>query len=461
MTALYRAFREVAQQYPARPALRDESLEYSYEAAMARVTRLGLHLAQGPQGAAVLLIGPKQCDTVLWQLACNHAGLVFVPFDSATPADRLRGALQRIRPKWVVSDDSRNFSDEGYTLKARTNTQQIWVRPDFQCYAPDVSHIIFSSGSTGRPKGILLRDTPVVAVVRAQSKLLGITPQSRFAWLLSPAFDASLSDVYATLLSGAELHVCSFGASRLKSLRSYFNDQGITHSDLPPSVLPLLNPAEFPHLKALIFGGELAREDVVQSWTALGKVLFNAYGPTETTICSSMRLADDSWNATNIGTPLPGVSYFVRTAQGVELPTAGATGELVIAGDHLAYGYDTPSLTEARFVQARGVRCYLTGDLVEVAANGDFQYKGRVDRQMKFHGVLICPEEVELLALRAGCTEALLRLESERLVMHYSGNVTPADLKQALQRGLIPSAVPQRYCHVESLPKLLTGKVAP
>ena len=423
-----------------------------------RVSLLAAHL-KGDEHAAALIIGPKVTDTVLWQLACNKAGKVFIPCDSATPDARLADILTRTRPRWILSNSRKDFASAGYALSGQEGLFQVWATEGFSQYPQDVSHIIFSSGSTGVPKAILLPDAPVVDVVQAQAAMLGLEAGARFAWLLSPAFDASLSDIYSTLLSGGELHVCNFSMRSVKTLQAYFRQHRITHSDLSPSLLPLLNPGAMPELRALIFGGELAKESVVFEWVAQGKRLFNAYGPTETTICSSLREVSSGWTATNIGTPLPGVTYWRKEGEQFQACNPGDKGELYIGGSHLALGYDNAELTATRFVEQDGKRYYKSGDVVEVDAAGEYHFKGRVDRQLKYHGVLICPEEVEAQALRAGCSEALFRLEDKKLVLYYAGSVTEDELKAVLKAHLSPLALPHRYCQMEALPKSIAGKI--
>lgn len=454
---LISAFQEVANLRRNELALVGPGVAYTYGEALARIDQLSLHL-MGAKREAVLIIGPKGCDTVLWQLACNQKGKVFIPCDIATPPARVTSIVTRTCPGWIVADVDRDFADAGYQLVGEAGRNCVWRRDGGREYDPRVSHLIFSSGSTGEPKAILLPDAPVVEVVRAQAAHLDLGPGARFAWLLSPSFDASLSDIYATLLVGATLHVCGFGFSSLKTLHAYFAEHRITHTDLPPSVLHLLDPEDFPHMRAVVFGGELASEASVRAWTAKGTKLFNAYGPTEATICSSLRQVDRSWSATNIGRPLPGVEYLLRLGEEIRGGGANERGELIIAGGHLALGYDSAQMTAQRFFVAEGRRCYRTGDLVEIDAQGEHHFLGRVDRQMKHHGVLLCPEEVEMLAQRAGCVEARVRLEDKRLVLHYAGPVTPAELKNALSAGLHPSAVPHRYCQFDALPKSITGK---
>ena len=458
MTELYNAFRLVASKHPQTWAIIGGNIRHRYAQALMRVRELEVHL-DGEARAAALIIGAKSADTVLWQLACNKAGKVFIPCDSATPVARVADIVQRTRPRWILSNDNRDFSEAGYVERSQEGLFKVWTKPDFAVYPEDVSHIIFSSGSTGAPKAILLPDAPVVAVVRAQADMLGLGPGSRFAWLLSPAFDASLSDIYSTLLSGGELHVCNFSMRSVKTLQAYFRQHRITHSDLSPSLLPLLAPAAMPDLCALIFGGELAKESIVFDWVGQGKRLFNAYGPTEATICTSLREVQDGWSATNIGKPLPGASYWLLEGEQFREGRPGDKGELYIGGAHLALGFDNAELTAARFLNHNGTRYYKSGDIVEVDATGDYHFKGRVDRQLKYHGVLICPEEIEAHALHAGCSEALLRLEDKKLVLYYAGAVPEETVKSVLKAHLSPHAHPHRYCQMEALPKSIAGKI--
>lgn len=458
MTRLFEAFCAAALANPGAPAIVGGDARYTYLQALARVTELSEKL-NGARRSAALIIGTKSADTVLWQLACNKVHKVFIPCDDATPPARLADIVERTRPKWILAGGARDFVEHGYVAAGRIGTHQMWVTADFREYPDEVSHVIFSSGSTGVPKAILLPDGPVVAVVRAQAQMLGIGPGARFAWMLSPSFDASLSDIYSTLLAGGELHICNFSMRSVKTLQAYFKQYRITHSDLSPSLLPLLSPAALPDLRALIFGGELAKESVVFEWAEQGKRLFNAYGPTEATICTSLREVTAGWTATNIGTPLPGTTYWLKDGDELRAGSPGDKGELYIGGRHLAVGYDDPVATAQRFLRHCGEAYYKSGDVVEVDGKGDYHFRGRVDRQVKFHGVLLCPEEVEAQALRAGAQEALLQLVDERLVLHYAGAVSEPDLKAFLKRSLLASVLPHRYVQYDALPKSISGKI--
>lgn len=458
MSDLYFAFRDTALEQLTEPALVDSFSALTYQAALERVTRLASLLGADARHA-VLITGKKTNDTVLWQLACSKVGHVFMPCDVATPPQRLNHQLAQVQPRWLVDDSETDHSGRGFQLQHKEASFSLWARADARSYHPEVHHLISSSGSTGEPKIILLKGSPVVDVVREQARQLGLGPGSRFAWVLSPSFDASLSDIYATLLSGACLYVCDISLRSVRSMQTYLAANDITHTDISPSVLPLLKPAQLPGMRALVFGGELAQPKAIAAWLQPGVRLFNAYGPTEATICTHFKEVDVDWGPTNFGTPLPGVECLIETGGTMAEAQPGARGELIICGSHLALGYDNVELTGQKFSVTDGRSTYRTGDLVRVDSAGDYHFIGRVDRQMKVRGVLVCPEEVETLALKVGCREAALRLEDDRLVLHYSGDISEEVLRELAECHLLSPMRPQRYLQHEQLEKSLSGKV--
>lgn len=458
--SLYRAFAECAHAHPDLKAfvslsgMPEDALELTYGDALWRISCLSALLPDAP-GAAALILGPKTADTILWQLACNLKGLVFTPCDGALPEPRVRELVGRLQPAVIIGPEDKCPSLASFDLRGEKDSHRVWVSENFRRWPEQTSHIVFSSGSTGKPKAILLPADPVIAVTREQARLTGLGPGKRFGWLLSPAFDASLSDAYSTLLSGACLYVANFSMSRVKKLVRFFTEGGITHTDLSPAILALVPPHEVPSLESVVFGGELAPESAVQQWRHAGKKLFNAYGPTEATICTSFGEVDDSWVPSDIGTPFPGVTYRME-------PT-GAEGvrELWIGGTHLALGYDDPQLTAHRFVlDEDNQRFFRTGDVCELSASGRYHFKGRADRQFKHLGILVCPEEIEQKALAMGCHEAVLSREDDKMILYVAGGPSPDELRRRLREALPSGLVPHFCKSVSALPRNITGKVA-
>src|SRR5690606_1464903 len=219
------------------------------------------------------------------------------------------------------------------------------------------------------------------------------TPHCRALFYLSPTFDASVSDIGTALLSGAALCVEPGVRRTPASMMALIRERGVTHLDLPPSVLATLDPGELPaSVQTIVIGGEVCPADVVRRWASRVR-LVNVYGPTEATICTSLGACDpETWDRPLIGRPLPGIGYEV-VDEALDPVPQGTPGELLIDGVGLARGYlNDPELTRKRFPTLRGRRVYRTGDRVVLHHDGEFEFLGRIDRQIKLHGLRIEPE---------------------------------------------------------------------
>lgn len=459
---LYQAFNNIANKFPEKDALFCNGDFLTYKEVLNKIEEyshiLSANFTQNKTG--ILIYCKKSFHSILWQLTANKLGHVFINADINTPLDRVSYMLDITSPKWVITEHEMDIAQLGYQRACNIEEVTLWIKTtednklnnlQQQCEGI-LTHIYFSSGSTGKPKAILLNDQPIIGVVKQQAEQIFLNSNSRFAWLLSPSFDASLSDIYSTLLSGACLYICTFKMSQIKTLYSYFKEHCITHSDLSPSVLSLIDPTRLPDLKSIIFGGEVANENVIYSWFNSGINMYNAYGPTEATICSSLKTIDNSWTANNIGKPLNAVFYHMFPTQ------FDNQCELYISGSYLALGYDQTQLTDSKFVTIDNIQYYKTGDLVKKNENGDYLFMGRVDRQFKYNGILISPEEIENYCFQSGCIEVLCKLE-EKITLYYSGNITTEYLKEQLSLKLPSSMIPQKWVQKEQLAKNINGKI--
>jgi thioester reductase-like protein len=256
------------------------------------------------------------------------------------------------------------------------------IETDWARSSHDLAYVIYTSGSTGRPKGVAVEQGSLLAIIEGQIAAFDIRPSDRCAWELSPAFDASLSDVFTTLLTGATLVINSGG-----SVLDRLHRGRISVADLPPAVLPHLDVDGLPpSLRTIIFGGEPADIDAVCR-LARRVEMINVYGPTETTICASSCRCDPGWSRALIGAPLPGVEFRV------------VDDELWIGGVGVAREYwKNPTLTARKFVSENAERWFRSGDRVR-PIDGGLEFLGRVDRQLKVRGKLVAPEEVESVLL--------------------------------------------------------------
>lgn len=393
-----------------------------------------------------LIYLPKNEHLIFFMLALNASNNIFTSLDINTPKERVFEIISQLKSKWIISLE--DFSSLGFKMIKDNENYKIWQNEYNLSYDDNISHIYFSSGSNGKPKGILLSPKPLINVVTQQSKITNLTLNKKFAWILSPSFDASLSDIYSSFLAGAELHICDFAQNKIKTLISYFKINKITHTDISPSVLFLLQDKLLDpklSLESIIFGGEVAHEDTIKTLSK-NINMFNAYGPTETTICSSLKKVDDTWTANNIGNPLLHNKFYISSKN-----------ELYISGPNLCIGYLNEKLNIEKFFIKNGIRFYKTGDLVEYK-NNEYYFLGRIDRQFKHNGVLISPEEIEYNAKLAGCIEAQCK-KTDTFILLYQGQLTEKDLRSFLEKKLTQQMIPNLLIKVDSFETNLNGKI--
>lgn len=448
---LFKQFEQVAQNNP-NTAIVDNNISYSYNFILEKINEQSKIFSDISQ-QSILIYLKKSKEIIEYQLIANKTNNVFTCVDILTPLERINFILKQLDSAWVVSEENQDFTQQGYHLykkltKIDSNRNiNIWHKENSKIYKKEISHIYFSSGSTGTPKGILLPAQPVVDVTLQQAKIIDMNQNGKFAWLLSPSFDASLSDIYLTLFSGGTLYIADFLQSKIKTLQQFLLFNNITHTDISPSVLSLIGFDQLSCLKHIIFGGEVGNELVIKNIVnQLNINMYNAYGPTETTICSSLKKVDQNWTANNIGKALNGVVYKVESS-----------GELLIGGNHLSLGYVPEDLNKNRFIKIDNELYYKTGDIVE-EINNEFFFKGRLDRQFKFNGVLISPEEIEKIAVDSGCFAALCK-NIDKYELLYMGEMSPKTLRESLEKKLPLNMMPQKITQVENFETNINGKI--
>jgi acyl carrier protein len=290
----------------------------------------------------------------------------------------------------------------------------------------------------------------------------------------SPGFDASASEIFVTLLSGATL-----GLARQESLLpgqgllKLMREQGTTAVTLPPSVLAVLDGDELPELRTVISAGEACMAEVVARWSA-GRRFINAYGPTEVSVCATMSEDLDSASNLSIGRPISNAQVYVLDRHMQPVPV-GITGELYVGGSGLARGYlNQPGLTAERFVPdpfgaAPGGRLYRTGDLARFQADGSISFIGRNDHQVKVRGFRVELGEIHaaLISHQAITDCAVLAREDALgqqqivayLVFNQQDSSPIAELREHLRRQLPDYMIPSAFVRLDKLPLTPNGKL--
>ncbi|MFJ6567450.1 non-ribosomal peptide synthase/polyketide synthase [Streptomyces sp. NPDC091292] len=413
--------RMFADQVAARPhevALVHEDVRLTYAELDARANRLAHALVArgaGPEKVVALAV-PRSADMIVAEVAVLKAGAAYLPVDTDYPADRIAYMLADARPVCLVT--TAEFAPDlppgtdVLVLDAPDTVAELAAHPAHDPSAAagltvaHAAYVIYTSGSTGRPKGVVLSHAGVAKLVATQRERFGIGPHSRVLQFASPSFDVAFWDLCLGLLSGGRLVVVP--ADRRvpgPPLADYAHEHGITFMILPPALLAALpDDVRLPPEATLLAGTERVSPELVGRY-ARGRMMFNAYGPTEATTNSTLGRCDPDTppgTLVPIGVPDPGTRAYVLDDRLRPVP-AGVTGELYLGGAGLARGYlGRPALTAERFVAAPadlatapGERLYRTGDLVRWKADGRLEFHGRADNQVKIRGFRIEPGEIE------------------------------------------------------------------
>lgn len=405
----HHGFEAQAQRSPDALALVFEDEALTYQTLNQRANRLAHYLASlgiGP-GSRIGICLRRSPEVVISVLAVLKAGAAYVPLDPAYPAERLAYMLDdadvavllshtELAPQLPATAARVVCLDAERDRIARhpTGNPRAAVEPG------DLAYIIYTSGSTGRPKGVLIAHRGLGNLAAAQGDAFGVEPRSCVVQFASMSFDASVSEIFMALTAGARL--CLGSAEALlpgPTLTSLLNRYGVTHATLPPSALRLLAPQDLPELQVVIVAGEPCPQDLAATWSRSHR-FFNAYGPTEATVCATLAEYLDDGLAPPIGRPLANTTAYILDQRLRPVPV-GVPGELHVGGIGLALGYQgRHDLTAQKFIphpfsDEPEARLYKTGDVARFRADGSIDFLGRRDHQVKLRGFRIEPGEIE------------------------------------------------------------------
>jgi non-ribosomal peptide synthetase-like protein len=486
---LHHLFEAQADKSLLAPAIDDRGAILTYQEVEDRSNQLAHYLCH--QGVVsndrVGLLIPRSPELYIAILAILKAGGAYVPLDPEYPADRIDYILSDGGIKTIITtEDLVKAKAIGLTsvvcvdLHAGRIALEPTTRLDRHFIGTterDLSYVIYTSGSTGRPKGVEIEHRSSTNYIRVVNEsVYHIQPSDRVYQGFSIAFDASVEEVWCTFAAGATLVVGSIERTRSGAdLALFLTQQRVTVLSCVPTLLAMME-VEVPTIRLLILGGEQCPQELVSRWCNSNRRVLNTYGPTEATVVSTYQECQPD-RVITIGKALP--TYYVYILdEDLQLCPPGVEGEIHISGICLARGYvGRPDLTAEKFInldryKAIGIipdRLYKTGDLGSWTNDGEIQFLGRIDGQVKLRGFRIELSEIESVIMQcAGVSAAVVAVKKvahvDRLIAYLVPRQSLAELDlgriyETMRSHLPAYMVPTSLELLTSLPTLPSGKV--
>ncbi|MGZ9706477.1 non-ribosomal peptide synthase/polyketide synthase [Pseudomonas sp. GNP013] len=468
-TDLHTALRQQAALTPHAPALIFEDQRLSY----AELDQRAQHVARALRAAGigresiVPVCMERSVDMVVALLGIVHAGAAWLPLDPELPAARLAFLIEDAdalvtltQPQWLSHLPA---GHSAWTLDALPDAGN--VEP-LKMQANDLAYVLYTSGSTGQPKGVMNEHGALMNRLHWMQDAYPIGPDDRVLQKTPYSFDVSVWEFFWPLITGATLVVARPDGHRDPAyLSQLIQQEQVTTLHFVPSMLRAF--AEEPSLAAcrslrqVFASGEALPADLVQRFMSRHPAaLVNLYGPTEAAIDVSVWRCSVDDPVVPIGKPIANLRLHILDDHQQPLPI-GTAGELYIGGVGVARGYlKRDDLTAERFLTVNGERLYRTGDRCRFLPDGNIDYLGRLDHQVKLRGQRIELGEIDAALLaRPQVREAATLLLDQRLVSFWSGDASEAELRAALARELPSHLLPSLLVQLDHLPLTPNGKL--
>ena len=496
---IHELFERQAERTPDAPALVAAPERLTYRDVNRRANRVAHELRRRGigVGSRVAIFMERSAEMFVAVLAVLKAGAAYVPLNVQHPGERTRFVLSDAGPSAVLTQERL-----AATLPASSariipvdtlgkNAGNDEVNFSFAAGPENPAYIVYTSGSTGQPKGSIVPHRALVNHALQMTELYDLGPGRRMLQFFPLSFDASAEDIFPSLISGATLisPPDSFTYSP-QELLAFCDRHEVTTLHLPVVLWHHLagelshGKLALPsHVRTLSVGGESPSLDALVSWNMAtgGRVAFrNMYGPTEATITATAYCQDapepllEQRSRVPIGRPLENISVYLLDGSLEPVPV-GAPGELHIGGIALAHGYvNQPGLTAEKFIPdpfsaAPGARLYKTGDLAQFAGNGEIEFLGRMDHQIKLRGARVELEEIErILVQHPAIKDAVIAVHGngtgdKRLAAYFTfkpaQQATAKQIRSYIKHRLPDYMLPSWFVALNSLPLTSSGKI--
>lgn len=481
-------FNEKVFQHPSKIALVKGDLKYSYEDLNKCVNKLANYLLSLGirKDHFVTILLPRSIDQIISILAVLKTGNAYVPLDPNHPDERIQ---------WVHEDSGAQvlITHENLSERITTKAQKIildkidishqsTLNPDIKCISSSLAYVIYTSGTTGKPKGVLIEHKNVVQILFHSPHPFSFSHHDVWVMFHSYCFDVSVWEMYGALLYGGKLILIEdFEAKDTQLFADLLEKNKVTILCQTPTAFQNISEIisdcerDLHSIRYIIFAGEALMPEKLKTWREKypDTKLINMYGITETTIHATYKEIKEreiSENISNVGKPLLTYTMYI-VDKDYNLVPAGVPGELLVGGYGVARGYlNRDSLTQEKFIDnpiCPGERVYRSGDIVKLLFNGEMEYLGRKDHQIKLRGFRIELSEIEQILLTHPAVsdiKVLLKESSHRgqfLCAYFVSKppITTDELRSFSVEKLPFYMVPAHFVPLENFPMTVNGKI--
>ncbi|MDR6224080.1 non-ribosomal peptide synthetase [Desmospora profundinema] len=482
-------FEKQAEQTPHQTAVVFKEKQLTYRELNHQANRLAHLLRQrgvGPDDRVGLLV-ERSLEMVVGMLGILKAGGAYVPIDPDYPDDRIQFMLSDSGAQRVISDDAVMNRLKG----ARGPSVQEWIDvkhvacSDLESSNPpmitsdrNLAYVIYTSGTTGQPKGVMMEHRQLLNLLHDQIFHTSIPFNGEVLQFHTISFDVSFQEIFSTLISGGCLYVIENQMKQdIQSLLRYIEEKSISILFWPVSYVKTVFQSVDrlpPSVQHVITAGEqLVVSAPLQRYIRQSHVqLHNHYGPSETHVVTTYTLSSETEREEHppIGKPIANTKIYLLN-ENLQLQPQGVVGEIYISGESVARGYlGRPEQTAERFIPHPFIpeeRMYRTGDLARYRSDGNIEFLGRIDHQVKVRGYRIEPSEIESVLLEhSKVKDAVVREwtdeQNEVDLCAYvvtAGSVTPDELKSDISQKLPRYMLPSFIIQLEEIPLNPNGKV--
>ncbi|TEB42929.1 amino acid adenylation domain-containing protein, partial [Flavobacterium circumlabens] len=470
-------FRKQAAKTPDSNCLTYEGKSLSYEQVEALSNQLADQLVNEYQvktGAIIGLMTHRDFDMIIGMLGVLKSGAAYLPIDKDYPVARQNYLIEDSGLDVLIV--SQNVEVEAAVSKLELHIDQLSKYDNnykgITASKDDLAYVMYTSGTTGKPKGVMITHNSLLDYTQTFVNYFGLTANDVVIQQSSFSFDTSVEEIYPVLSVGGELILTPSGGKDVEVLLNLTAKHNVTLLSSTPLVLQSINEllaarnSNIPSLRILISGGDALRLEYISNFSEKVK-LYNTYGPTEATVCTSYYEIDNSSVSNCIGAPIFNREIYICNSQ-LEIQPQFVIGELYLGGSGIAAGYhNQPTQTAERFIENPfgKDKLYKTGDLGYWDASGNIHFMGRKDHQLKVRGYRVETMEVaKAIIAFEGVTDSYVTGFNahgiQHLVGYYTGKSTETALRDYLRNELPDYMVPTYLIAMESFPMTANGKIA-